>query len=242
MSLRKEFRILARTVFETEPRRIAPGVFMVGGPDLTDPRDCLCYLVVGSQATILVDCGAGPSARDILDLAQRAGGGMPSHLLLTHAHIDHVGGAAEIRRLTGCAIFIHQGDADTLSSGDPVRSAAQWCGLKLEAVSPDMTFSGPGQMPLGTDRFLNIIPTPGHTPGSVAAWCRAGDQKVLFAQDIHGPFSAAFGSDVEQWRESMTTLLELEADILAEGHYGVFRPASEVATFIQGQMDYHQED
>ena len=59
------------------PRRIAPGVFMVGGPDLTDPRDCLCYLVAAPGARVLIDCGAGPSAAAILDLAVTAGGDPP---------------------------------------------------------------------------------------------------------------------------------------------------------------------
>ncbi|MBU1157153.1 MAG: MBL fold metallo-hydrolase, partial [Proteobacteria bacterium] len=65
------------------PRKVASGIFMVGGPDLTDPRDCLCYLVDGPQARVLIDCGAGPSAAAILDLAVKAAGKPPTHLLLT---------------------------------------------------------------------------------------------------------------------------------------------------------------
>lgn len=223
----------------TTPRRLAPGVFMVAGPDLTDPRDCLCYLVAGQRARVLVDAGAGPSAGLILELVQSAGSGLPTHLLLTHAHIDHAGGAAEIKRLTGCQVLIHSGDADTLRQGDTARSAADWYGLRLEPLEPDGLLEDGYSIDLGEGLVLNIVHTPGHTPGSVAAWCRSGEEVVLFGQDIHGPFSPVFGSDIAAWRDSMAKLLALKADILAEGHFGVFRPGSEVTAFIQEQLEQH---
>ncbi len=218
------------------PRKIAPGIYMVGGPDLTDPRDCLCYLAVGPEARVLIDCGAGPSAEDILELAVAAGEEPPTHLLLTHAHIDHAGGAAEIISRTGCRLVMHQDDAEVMRSGDAVRSAADWYGLSLPPAEPDEALPGDGAIALGPGRELAILHTPGHTPGSVVAWCSAGGQKVLFGQDVHGPFAPAFGSNLDQWRRSMARLMELEADILAEGHYGVFRPASEVRAFIEEQL------
>lgn len=213
---------------------------MVGGPDLTDPRDCLCYLVAGPQARVLIDCGAGPSAAAILDLAVKAGSRPPSHLLLTHAHIDHAGGAAEIRRRTGCQIVMHSGDAEVMASGDRRRSAADWYGLNLEPATPDQVLEGDGAIALSPQDELALLHTPGHTPGSLAAWCLAGGQKVLFGQDVHGPFAPAFGSDLVQWRASMQRLLELKADVLAEGHFGVFRPQEEVSAFIQQQLAAHQ--
>ncbi|MCB2191517.1 MAG: MBL fold metallo-hydrolase [Deltaproteobacteria bacterium] len=223
-----------------EPRKVAAGIYMVGGPDLTDPRDCLCYLVDGPQAKVLIDCGAGPSARAVLDLAIEAAGAPPTHLLLTHAHIDHAGGAAEIKRSTGCQVLIHAEDAQVLATGDLKRSAADWYGLALEPLEADQVLEGDGAIALSEQEDLAIIPTPGHTPGSVAAWCMAGGLKVLFGQDVHGPFAPAFGSDLGQWRASMQRLLELEADVLAEGHFGVFRPADEVSVFIQEQLANHQ--
>jgi len=57
---------------------------------------------------------------------------------------------------------------------------------------------------------------------------------VLFGQDVHGPFDPAFGSDTSVWAASMKELIKLEADILCEGHFGVFRPKSGVRAFIEG--------
>jgi glyoxylase-like metal-dependent hydrolase (beta-lactamase superfamily II) len=45
-------------------------------------------------------------------------------------------------------------------------------------------------------------------------------QRILFGQDIHGPFLPAFGSDIAQWRTSMEMILALKPDILCEGHCG----------------------
>lgn len=209
---------------------------MVGGPDLSDPRDCLCYLVLGSQARVLIDCGAGPSAKLIMELVSGLTREPLTHLLLTHAHIDHAGGAAQIAGLTGCQVLMHEDDAPVLASGDALRSAANWYGLGLEALRPDRLAADNDALDLGGGLSLNILHTPGHTPGSLCAWCDSGGQRVLFGQDIHGPFSPAFGSDLGQWRQSMQRLLALGADILAEGHYGVFRPAAEVEGFIRQQL------
>lgn len=227
------------TACAATPIKVADGVHMVGGADLTDPRDCLCYLVEGDQARVLIDAGAGPSAGRILDMVQKVCTARPTHLLLTHAHIDHAGGAAEIKRRCGCEVLIHPDDAETLIAGDAVRSAANWYGLELEPLQPDVLVEDGHALALEPGRDLKLVHTPGHTPGSLAAWCQAGEFKVLFGQDVHGPFSPAFGSDIKAWRQSMQGLLELEADILAEGHYGVFRPAQEVEAFISGQLSQH---
>ncbi len=222
------------------PRKIAPGVFMVGGPDLSDPRDCLCYLLKGPRACVLVDCGAGPSVDGILELVKQVCGGLPSHLLITHAHIDHCGGAAEIKRRSGCQVIIHRQDAPVLAGGDSLRSAAKWYGLVLEPLEADWVLEGDEVLDLGGGQELLIMHIPGHTPGSLAAFFDTGQEKVLFGQDVHGPFSSEFGSDLGKWRSSMQRLLELKADVLAEGHYGVFRPASEVESFIRQQLGAHR--
>lgn len=225
---------------KAEPTRLAENVYMVGGPEMTDPRDCLCYLVAGDQVRVLIDCGSGPSAQVILDMVDQAVGRPPTHLLITHSHIDHAGGAAAVKDLSGCQVLIHAEEADVLAMGDAQRSAATWYGLPLRPLTADRLISGGDVLDLGGDGRLNIVHTPGHTPGSVCAWCDTGGERVLFGQDVHGPFSPGFRSDIGQWRRSMEALLGLGADILAEGHYGIFKPAEEVSAFIHQQLRQHQ--
>ncbi|MFI0480536.1 MBL fold metallo-hydrolase [Actinomadura sp. 9N215] len=67
------------------------------GFDLTGPLDCHVYLVRGPRGTALVDAGAGPSAGLIARRMNTAAGPEGErHLLLTHGHADHAGGAAEL--------------------------------------------------------------------------------------------------------------------------------------------------
>jgi len=81
-----------------------------------------------------------------------------------------------------------------------------------------------------------MLQTPGHTPGSLSAYVRIGRKKILFGQDIHGPFHPDFLSDIEEWSRSMHKLLNLEPDILCEGHFGVISPASQVRSYINSYL------
>ena len=77
---------------------------------------------------------------------------------------------------------------------------------------------------------------PGHTPGSVVYVAELAAQKILFGQDVHGPLHASFFSSAEDYRRSLQYLLELEADILCEGHFGVFKGKDRVAGFIRSYL------
>jgi glyoxylase-like metal-dependent hydrolase (beta-lactamase superfamily II) len=82
------------------------------------------------------------------------------------------------------------------------------------------------------DQEIHCLHTPGHTPGSISPYLDRGDKRILFGQDIHGPFLKSFGSDIEEWEQSMKKLLALQADILCEGHFGIFRSREKVEAYI----------
>jgi glyoxylase-like metal-dependent hydrolase (beta-lactamase superfamily II) len=58
-------------------------------------------------------------------------------------------------------------------------------------------------------------------------------QRVLFGQDVHGPLHDDFRSDPQAYRQSLLDMAELGADILCEGHFGIFRGAERVEEFIR---------
>ena len=89
---------------------------------------------------------------------------------------------------------------------------------------------------LGQYEF-QCVHTPGHTPGSISVLIKVDGIKILFGQDIHGPFYKSFGSNLDDYQKSMQKLIDLNIDILCEGHYGVIQPANEVSRFIKGHMD-----
>ena len=221
--------------------QVCPSVFVVGGPDLSDERDCLVYaLDLGDL--VLVDCGCGPGWPRIRANIRSAGLDPATihTLVLTHAHIDHAGAATRVVSETGCRVVAHTLDADAISGGDPARSAADWYGMDLEPVAVDLRVAGDEQTVPFAQGSLRLLHTPGHTPGSMVAVLDRPAGHVLFGQDVHGPFHPQFGSDVAAWRRSMARLLELDADILCEGHFGVFRGRDAVRRFIEGQLAAHR--
>lgn len=220
--------------------KITEGVFRVGGGELTSLEDCLVYLI-NLGKPILIDAGTGSSARRLAENLEELGVG-PDNLamvVLTHCHMDHAGGARFFSEKFGIPLVAHQLDAEPLEKGDTLRTAANWYGMDMEPLKISVQLKGSeGSLDAGSTR-LHWVHTPGHTPGSISLWVENGLFRVLFGQDIHGPFHASFGSDLDRWAESMRRLLELDADILCEGHFGVFRPASEVRRYILGYLqDY----
>lgn len=220
--------------------RITPRVSLVGGPRLSDGDDCLVYAIDLGEL-LLVDCGAGRSWPTIRQNITDAGH-TPAKLhtlILTHAHVDHIGAAKAVVDETGCRVVAHELDSEAIETGDPKRTAASWYGVDLPRLEVNHRVPGAKETLPFSKGELQLLHTPGHTPGSMVALLEDGEKRVLFGQDIHGPFVSDFGSDLEAWRLSMLMLLDLEVDVLCEGHYGVFQPASEVRAFIEGQLDSH---
>lgn len=206
---------------------------------MSSPNDCCVYLVDGGGPLALIDCGCGPGFKAIVANVIRLGL-EPEDIetvLLTHCHIDHAGAAAMFREDFGSKLVAHERDANALESGDRLVTAAFMYNLKFEPLPLDRKLHGDSSEIAVGDTVLNVISTPGHTPGSVSAWMDAGQVRVLFGQDIHGPFHPDFGSDIATWRVSMGKLLDLNADILCEGHFGIYTPDDAVRSYIESYLD-----
>ena len=61
-------------------------------------------------------------------------------------------------------------------------------------------------------------------------------KKILFGQDLHGPIIPGV-SNYDDYQNSLRKILDLNADILCEGHFGIFQPASEVQRYINKYLD-----
>lgn len=225
------------------PKEVTDGIYMVGGAEITDARDGAVYLLDLGEL-VLIDAGAGPSADKIAGNIERLGFDLAklSTLILTHCHIDHVGGARRLRDLFGCKIVMHELDAVALEEGDERMTAAIWYHLPFSPLAADVKLKGEEERLLIGDQELVLMHTPGHTPGSISVYIDRGGKRVLFGQDIHGPFSAEFGSDLGAWRRSMERLLSLGADILCEGHFGLFSPRERVQAYIEHYLWQYKEE
>jgi glyoxylase-like metal-dependent hydrolase (beta-lactamase superfamily II) len=221
------------------PKPIHKKVFQIGGSDMSHHSDASVFLVdVGNRETIMIDCGAGKSF-DALVINMEALGFAPQimrALILTHCHIDHIGSAAKFKSEFNPEIVAHEGDVDAIEGRNPAPTAASWYGVEYKPVKVDKILSGESETLTFGDVDFHCLHTPGHTPGSIAVYCDIMDRRVLFGQDIHGPFDITFGSDIQEWKDSMEKLMALEADILCEGHFGTYQPKGKVKAYIEGYL------
>ena len=215
------------------PSEIIKDVFIVGGPDITDDRDGCIYLISLGEL-ILIDTGAGWSVDQIIHNVQSLGldGKNLNKILLTHCHIDHIGGAPEIRKRFGSKIYAHNLDAPPMEKGDPILTAASWYQTTFPPTPVDVKFNLPEEiLTIGQQKII-CLHTPGHTPGSICIYLDKDGKRILFGQDLHGPILKEFGSSLEDYGRSTKKLLDLDADILCEGHFGIYKTKKDVRNYI----------
>jgi glyoxylase-like metal-dependent hydrolase (beta-lactamase superfamily II) len=222
----------------SEPIKISDEVFQVGGPQLTAAQDAAIYVVNLAGHAALIDAGSGRANATLLRNIAAAGVD-PAHLewlLLTHCHFDHTGGARWLRDHLRLAVVMHEEDAPYVEVGDDEVTAASWYGAHLSPCPVDRKLAGAhAVIPLG-DRSLEAIHIPGHSPGSVAYLLTSAGQKIVFAQDVHGPLHASLRSNAADYQASLKRLLALDADVLCEGHYGILTGRREIERFIRSFM------
>ena len=88
-------------------------------------------------------------------------------IIITHAHIDHIGGAAKLKALTGAPVMMNAGDQPLY---DHLDTQAAWVGMETpERTKIDAEAREGVTLQLGAAEF-HILETPGHTQGSVSVW------------------------------------------------------------------------
>jgi hydroxyacylglutathione hydrolase len=127
------------------------------------PLQCNCT-ILGDPVTkeaIVIDPGEeiGRISRRLTDLGLKL-----KQILITHAHIDHIGGALRLKRLTGAPILLNENDLPLLQMMD---TQAGWLGIAPpETAPPDASLQD--GMRVGLDNYpAEVLHTPGHTQGSV---------------------------------------------------------------------------
>jgi glyoxylase-like metal-dependent hydrolase (beta-lactamase superfamily II) len=214
---------------------ITKEIFQVGGGRRTSSEDAAIYLINFNGHAALVDAGGGDSQEQLLTNIKACGVKLEQieYLLITHCHYDHTGGVKALRDLVPVQTVAHELEAPFLEQGDNVVTAAKWYGARIQPFRVDQKISGSQEDILLGGRVIQAIHTPGHSPGSMVYLTESEEKKVLFAQDVHGPLHPDLRSNNQDYQSSLQVLLALGADILCEGHYGVYQGKKAVADFIR---------
>jgi glyoxylase-like metal-dependent hydrolase (beta-lactamase superfamily II) len=225
-----------------DTEEIISGVYLIGGPGITSADDAAVYLIDFAGELVLIDAGAGKSSSQIVRNIEMLGLNPTnlSFLILTHCHIDHIGSAPFFKKQYGTKILIHELDAQAVENGDSHKTAANWYGTTFPPMAVDRKLKGEHETLKYGQEELHCLHTPGHTPGSISLYLDRGGKRVLFGQDIHGPFHRDFDSDIKAWKKSMQNLLALDADILCEGHFGIFYSKKRVRSYIERYLEEYE--
>lgn len=141
------------------------------------PLQCNCSIVGDEQTHEALVIDPGDQIDEILDILREAKLTL-KQIVITHAHIDHVGGAMKLKAATGASILMNQNDHALLKMLD---MQAAWVGMrapgdvKIDAPADD------GQVLRVGNVTANVIHTPGHTEGSVCLYFP--QEKKLIAGD-----------------------------------------------------------
>jgi glyoxylase-like metal-dependent hydrolase (beta-lactamase superfamily II) len=130
------------------------------------PLACNCS-IFGDEASgeaLVVD--PGDEIESVLEIVARHGLTVKA-IVITHAHIDHIGGAAKLKRTTGAPVYMNPDDAGLQKMMD---AQAAWIGVRTpEHVEIDVAAVDGGKLVVGATEF-HVLHTPGHTQGSISLW------------------------------------------------------------------------
>lgn len=138
---------------------------------------CNCVILGSEQTREAIVIDPGDEIDMVVSRLERQGL-TAKYIVATHAHIDHVGGFKEIKEKTGAPLYLHRGD---LFLYEALPMQAQMLGLTAPPVTEIDAWLDHGDQ-LGTGEVkLDIIHTPGHTPGSLCF--HSASEAHLYAGD-----------------------------------------------------------
>jgi glyoxylase-like metal-dependent hydrolase (beta-lactamase superfamily II) len=231
-------------------------------------RYTLAYLIEGRRGVALIDTGF-PTREGWTALAEGIGQTGHNvadirHLLVTHAHADHIGLVGKIREESGALVGMHEAEAAVLREASNWRpKMADWLrargagddeaatllermarGRERDASLAQPDFSiGHGELPLGVGSSLRAVWTPGHTPGHLCFYDErmevllTGDHVLPRITPHIGLGPGATGDQLGDFLSSLQELTEYEPREVLPAHEYRF---ADLHARIEGLLAHHQ--
>jgi glyoxylase-like metal-dependent hydrolase (beta-lactamase superfamily II) len=167
------------------------------------PLACTCTIIADTESGQAVVVDGGDEAARIAARLE-ALGVHASHLLHTHAHIDHIGALGDLRERTSARGLLHPADLPLYAS---LQEQARWLGCAPpRIVKLDGELAHGDRIAVGAAQ-LDVLHTPGHTPGSVSFALAANGQTMLLTGDT------LFAGSVGRWDLGGTSLADIVRSI-----------------------------
>jgi len=138
------------------------------------PLACNCSILGDEQTHEAMVVDPGDDVAAILEIVKRHGLRVTT-IVVTHAHIDHIGGAQKLKAATGAAVFMNAND---LPLYDQLDMQAGWLGIPTPERTEIDTPARDGDRLWVGSTGIDVLDTPGHTPGSISLWIPA-EKKLL---------------------------------------------------------------
>lgn len=204
-------------------QEVAPKIYKINEYNLST-----MFVIVGSERALCIDCGTGVG--DYKAVIERLVEGKPYDMVLSHGHVDHVGGREQFDK-----IYVGRRDKDIVKEATLsyrkfyiiiMRYLMFFKCIKFKDAVMKKVEKEPELIPICEgftfdlgDRKIEVFETPGHTEGCLCFLSRS--DRIMFSGDTFNPLMLMFlahATSIEEYRETQEKLLKIDG-------YDVFWPS-----------------
>jgi metallo-beta-lactamase class B len=223
-----------------EPFRVAGNVFYVGSSEMA------AFLITTPKGHILLDSGAEETVPLILQSIGKLGYRAEDVdiLISSHAHFDHNGGMATLRKLTGAKLYLSREDAPLAARGG-LRDPMFGDRFYFRPFRPDRYIADRVPLRLGPVSVTPLM-TRGHTPGCTS-WMTTVEEgartlDVIFVCSVTAPDyrlvnNPAYPNVIEDYRATFATLRALKPDVFLGAHASFFNMKEKLERRARGEAN-----